>query len=1230
MKTYTKIIVGGILVTLLCAGTTGVTTIHDSTTMEAPDIETAPADDDAPGEVPQMRRLDTSSHDAATAATLAGETEMGYNVDAGDSIYQPLPIYPGEIVDDSPGRGSTGTLDASGDSDDWYSFFACTGQQIQISLQADMGVAMELSDSNGDVVASAPAGTTASISYDTTATGRWFLHLSTETGAGSYQLDVTLAGQNDAGSGSDAGDDPGSALSIAPGTYDGYLDSSDWYDYYSFEVSTGQGIAVSITPPKRSDFDIHLYNPAGERVHYASYYGIDELEYPADATGTWTLKVDIFPGWDTSMWPGDYYLYGSGPYELTLEVGGSAEAPPGPIPQPDVTPVAQTFTIADDPSGNADEYGYLAAVPAANYRDGGQRYVSPIVYDGVDDPTHWFGTVADTTQYLLDDWHTYLARHDVTAEAYTVPADPIQAAAQIATDKWDSADTAVLAVDGSGFTDETTLALDSDATLNVETEVATASKGSSTLKDIGGKQALPMFLGSKWAAMTVYAAPTSPALGVITPRYEVGTEEDWPHPYDGPGDNTNIYFPVTVPGLWFPYVAEDTGDWTLEVTKYSGDRYKVPVDDASSSLKVTVTTSQPSHLNVFLVDPHGNIRRPSVPHWNNPTYENIQPLHTWNGYHHPDLEFEDWRRWEPAAATEHSVEVHYPMTGKWTVIVAPHYPYGEEKTSDSIDYHVTATFRRHSEQRTNAALSAANGAVLASLNHAPLLYVTADEVPTATQNALDDLGVSNVIFVNVDEVSAATPGGATTYTTMQEIVDAIKKNDATDNFITVTSLGSGNGYFAPAAMIAAYHGSPVLNLGEIPDTYDLIDKATAWREYAGGWYHGMRAQAHLSMMTEPFDPVDMLKGALQGDIPDPGFDMHKRWFGGIQEAIQGWTESYDLAGDGQEAYMFVADRENDIRHLVMRALSGNESYAGQIPFDTPAMNTNLICRDILYPAIIYANPGRDVTTSQLMNYPDGTRYSQWDLNNGDTVDVYSSRSTKESFSSHDRFYEGHCIWDNLLERYNTGASVNYYAGHGTGGSGISAQYKCIADQFPYAEHYVNNPHREWWDSWRGYSGYDGAHTDDASSPRWGGTSWYNAQEPGLYDIIHFKWVDQQLDNLHSLFELWMSCTTGQHFGPDVYLEHGAALWYGNAGTGSCPPGDYLDDRMLHEVMVNGASIGEAYSKHAWLIYRDYTTDDPASIYGWSSTYISHIQVIFGDPTMVPYSPEWTEPTPIAP
>ena len=42
--------------------------------------------------------------------------------------------------------------------------------------------------------------------------------------------------------------------------------------------------------------------------------------------------------------------------------------------------------------------------------------------------------------------------------------------------------------------------------------------------------------------------------------------------------------------------------------------------------------------------------------------------------------------------------------------------------------------------------------------------------------------------------------------------------------------------------------------------------------------------------------------------------------------------------------------------------------------------------------------------------------------------------------SHGRNYDGNCLWDAHLERMNDGASVFYYSGHGTGGSGMSAQY----------------------------------------------------------------------------------------------------------------------------------------------------------------------------------------------
>ncbi|MCJ2513974.1 MAG: hypothetical protein LN408_06005, partial [Candidatus Thermoplasmatota archaeon] len=87
---------------------------------------------------------------------------------------------------------------------------------------------------------------------------------------------------------------------------------------------------------------------------------------------------------------------------------------------------------------------------------------------------------------------------------------------------------------------------------------------------------------------------------------------------------------------------------------------------------------------------------------------------------------------------------------------------------------------------------------------------------------------------------------------------------------------------------------------------------------------------------------------------------------------------------------------------------------------------------------------------------------------------------------------------------------------------------------------------EWWDSWAGYSGYDDQRT---KTIRDGGNSIYNAEEPSLYDIIHFKWVDQLFDNLHSEIDIWSSCTTAAHFGPIVYLSHGSVIYAGCTGSG---------------------------------------------------------------------------------
>jgi hypothetical protein len=1165
--------------------------------------------------------LDTFYNPEEEVALAEEQNDIGYHTDVKNNIVGSLYIYVGEPVDQTvPGRGRTAMLDpANGDDEDWYRFSVCEGQSIQESISTSQNYAAELCDVTGS-----PVGN----SYTADATGFYFLHVYANDGAGTgdYTINLALSGQNDAGIGGDAGDTIQAATPLTPGEYTGYMESSDVEDWYSFQANTGQGINVRVEPLERSDYDIHLYNPSGELVYSAMYYGEDTLEYPADASGTWKIKLDMFPGWDASKWPDNYFLYGSGAYELDLAIGGTAEAPVGPIPQPNLTPVANTFIVNDDPTSNKDEYAYLAAVPAANYMENDMHYASPIVYQGCDDITTWFTTVDQTTQYLLDDWNTYLSRHGVEPTEYTLAANPVQAAADIATSCWTSSDTAVLTVDGSGFTDSIQTVMDKDVSMVSLPDITSVPTGSSQFKDFGGESAVPMFLGKQWGAIHLLGIGDNFAgdTGLITPRYEIMGEDFWPYPYDFNGPDMDTFYPVTKAGLWFPFVTTQSGLDELQIIKYKGDRYTIPVSSTDSSIKVTISNGEPSNLIIYLIDPQGNLRAPAMPHYNG---GEIQPIHYWNGGHWQH-NYDEFRTMILEPHSDYSVEIHYPTTGQWTAIVVPYLSEDLEDVGFEGSYHITAEIRSLNADRTAAALSGANAAVLASSNHVPLLYVTPDAIPSETTAALTQLGVSKIIYVNIDDVSSASPTGTvTTYHTLQEVVNAIKAESASENFITITSLGSGDGYFAPAAMAAAYHVSPVLSIGEAPEAYDTLGKAATWREYGSDadYYHGSRALGHLPSLTEPFVWQDALRDLIQNHVfPAPGFDLKLRWYSKINQGITGLAQSYGLDLPGKEAYLFVAPRDTDIRDIICRAMTGNLSFAGQIPVPTTAWSSAIVVRNVLYSALIYANPGRDVTTSQMMNFPDG---GQWTTNDGTRTSVYSSRQVKASFSSHGRFFEGHCLWDNLLERYNEGASICYYSGHGTGGSGISAQYENVNEQFPLAE-LTHEDLRDftWWDAWRGYM-YDDAQT---KSTRWGGFTWYNAKEPNLYDIIHFKWVDQLFDNLHSIVDLWMSCTTASHLGPMVYLAHGAVVYYGNGGTGLCPQEDLLDDQWIHAMLVDGKSIGDAMSDYVWLHQRDYTTMDPIALYGRSSNQLTNTQMIFGDPTLIVYSPEWTEPTPLVP
>ena len=1179
-----------------------------------------------------------------TAVTIDSEEnyDVGTKRDAGDSMRRATMIYPGEPVDYTPGRGDSAIISSVTD-DDWYRFSACEGQNIQISISGSGGdLDIELWDINEEILASSESEESSSESFSYTAeyTGYYYLHIKPIDIPEDleYLININMNNQNDIGSGSDAGNSQSSAMPITPGSYSGYLDANDEQDWYSFDVNAGEGIHFNLEMSRTailSDFDITLYNPSGEEVHEEDYYYDDELWYPADQSGTWTVKIDIFPGFSNIPYEDEdwkYYSYGSGAYELIFAIESDAPEPLDPIPQPDITPVSKTFIIQNDPTSTKDEYAYLAAVPASNYLSNNQRYLAPILYEGDSTPTNYFntdgdrGTVDTTTEYLKEDWNTYLASHGKTAIEIDVSNDPINAAAEIAKQKWTSSDRAVIAIDGSDYEDTVETVIDESKNMKRTVDVTVLSSDNSKLQSSLGNT---MFIGKEWGAITLDVPEVTKPWGddactLLTnlfPNYMPQGSDWWPTPYDGAGSADDLFLPITQPGIWGVDTDLSSDDFSeYIITKIAGERYSINVD-GDAKLKVTVETDEPSDLLVFLVDPDGNLRAPDIPQWNGP----VLPIHEWYGFENP--EDNPWREWNPEPHTEFTAEVLHPETGSWTAIVVPRYAEG-----DDINYNIVGEFITINKKRSDASISASNAAVIASQENVPLLFVKEDSIPSETSQALSDLGVSKVIFVERGEIGSQVKSNLPTLeadlTTMQDIIDYIKAYDHSENYITITSIKSDEGYFASASMLAAYHCSPVLRIGEAPgNPAGVADRIETWRLWDGDYYHGSRATGHLPDAKEPLPgegswtlsslvnaALYAISGGSSGDIPPIGMDAKRYWNEELHDGIYNWIADYGLDLEGQEGYVFVAPRK-DIYLEAHSVMLGNRSYAGHIPGETPAYISALINRNILYPALIFANPNRDITTSQFMNFPDG---GMWTTNDGETHNVYSSRLLKKVFGSHFREFEGHCLWDAHLKRMNDGASLMYYSGHGTGGSGISAQYI-------QTEH-CNYPEQIWWDAWRGYSGFD-----NWKIARNNGRSWYNADPPSLYDIIHYDHVDRLTENLRSCAVFYMSCTTGDAFGPMVYLDHGAVVWYGNSGSGLCPEADLQDDEFFQDVLLDGEMIGPAYSKQVWLHYRDFTTSDPTAMYGSSSVggySITTVQVIYGDPNLIVYSPEWSSPIPI--
>jgi hypothetical protein len=248
--------------------------------------------------------VETKSQDDADIGGDAGD-------ELADSVPIPLTAISGFIKDY--------------DEQDWYSFIVPGGASIYANISPSLNLEVEGTLYNQDkesvkTVFMGGFGATIMVDWSTNSLEggyQYYLKVRCKDGSGTYVVDVNLAMQGDAGSGSDASDVLEGALPLVSGSYDAFCKDDDEFDYYSFDVRARTLLNITCTPAISVDYNIELQDEDGRKIEEAgSDVGIGvatNIEWTASSSETVYLRVRRY----TSF----------GNYKLDVVI----ESPPSPI-----------------------------------------------------------------------------------------------------------------------------------------------------------------------------------------------------------------------------------------------------------------------------------------------------------------------------------------------------------------------------------------------------------------------------------------------------------------------------------------------------------------------------------------------------------------------------------------------------------------------------------------------------------------------------------------------------------------------------------------------------------------------------------------------------------------------------------------------------------------------------------------------------------------------------------
>ena len=234
------------------------------------------------------------------------QNDAGTGFDAGDRITKALAIKPDNSV-----LGEMGGFDL----EDWYRFDIPPGHILKLSFTPrESSEAMKFSlrsFESSEVWYSGvvPPGETRleRVMMNNSSGGTYYLEA--YYGSGQYGFDIFIEGQNDAASGTDAGDKMAEALKIMPGRfYSGELGGYDENDWYRFDMPAGSILKMALT---------NYEDGEPMKFSFRNVDGIEVWRSELVPPGTTDSTRMIF----NSTTGGIYFLeafYGSGPYKFEV------------------------------------------------------------------------------------------------------------------------------------------------------------------------------------------------------------------------------------------------------------------------------------------------------------------------------------------------------------------------------------------------------------------------------------------------------------------------------------------------------------------------------------------------------------------------------------------------------------------------------------------------------------------------------------------------------------------------------------------------------------------------------------------------------------------------------------------------------------------------------------------------------------------------------------------------